>query len=99
MADEVAETAAAVAKVKASAADSLRADVLAYTALGALVLFGLLAIIVAIQWPDAHEAQSVCALIIGYLLKEVSAIYSFKFGSSQTSKVKDETIAELSKPS
>lgn len=78
-----------------AAGKNQRADLLAYIAIGGLMLFGVTGIIVSVVWPLATGAREICVLMIGYLLKEVSGVYNFEFGASRSERHKDDTIKNI----
>ena len=82
---------AEITRIKGS---NRRADALAFAAIsGVIICLG-----VAVWNTDLNEVGKACVtLILGRCLGWVEQVFSFEFGTTKASKVKDETISELSK--
>lgn len=74
---------------------NLRADVLAWAAIGGLVATILLVFFVEVP---AGPARDILLLLAGALIAIVKDVYGFEFGSSAGSKNKDGILARLSGP-
>lgn len=72
---------------------NFRADILAYGALSGLLGCALLLFFVKLE-PSQRETLLV---ILGALIALTKDVYGFEFGTTRGSKIKDETIASLSK--
>lgn len=74
---------------------NVRGDVLAYIAIGALVLLIVMLFLKGSEMPDS--VRDLLLVLSGSLVAIVKDVYSFEFGTTRASKVKDLTISSFTK--
>lgn len=79
-------------EIHRTAGRNLRADVLAFTAIGGLVSLTITLLFVPIE---DGPARDVLLLLAGTLVAITKEVFSFEFGSSRGSKEKQDVLAAL----